>query len=142
MKKILVIVAAVCLLPAGVARSQDAKPTGGSKEAPKSELSIEKAVIAKGVDKLEPVEPGESFKKDVGKVYCVVKVVGAKAETEIKFIWLMGDKNMGTVSVPVKSSPWRTFSYKTIEQSMTGDWQVEIRDANDALLTTVSFKIE
>jgi len=142
MKKLLVLAAVVCLLLGGVARSQDAKPTGGSKKEQKSELSIEKAVIAKGVDKLEPVEPGESFSKDVGKVYCVVKVVGAKAETEIKFIWLLGDKNLGTVSVPVKSSPWRTFSYKTIEPSMTGDWKVEIRDADDIFLTAVSFKIE
>jgi hypothetical protein len=148
MKKIMVMVGAFCLFMSGLAMSQEGKPTGGAKdeqkqEAPaKSELSIEKAVVAKGVENREPVEPGETFSKDVGTVYCFAKIVGAKGPTDIKFTWYNGDKDMGTVSFPVSTSPWRTWASKTIEPSMTGAWKVEIKDSSGNLLATASFKIE
>ena len=148
MKKIMVMVGAICLFMAGMAMGQEGKPTGGEKEAPKqeapakSELTIEKAVLAKGIENREPVGEAESFPKDVGVVYCFAKIVGAKGATEIKFVWTLDDKDMGTVSLPVSISPWRTWASKTIDPSMTGAWKVEIKDSSGNVLTTLNFKVE
>ena len=148
MKKLVLALGVFGLLLTGTAVGQE--PTGEKKEAKKeapaaaqSELKIEQAVIAKAVENREPVEPGETFSKDLGKVFCFVKVTGAKSETEIKMIWSHGDKgSLGAITLPVKAGTWRTWSSKKIDAASAGDWKVEIKDANDNLLTTVNFKIE
>jgi hypothetical protein len=148
MKKIIVTLGIFGLLLTGVAQAQ--APAGEKKEekkeapaAAQSELKVEQAVIAKNVENREAVEPGETFSKDVGRVFCFAKIIGAKSETEIKMIWTHGDKgSLGAITLPVKASNWRTWSSKKIDASSVGDWKVEIKDANDNLLTTVNFKIE
>jgi len=109
------------------------------------ELKIEQAVIAKDVDqeKREPVEPGDKFSAEVGKVYCFIRVTGAKGETEIKMAWYLGDKVVSEIPLKVKASTWRTWSYKTIDPAtMKGAWKVEIKDAGGKILTTLNFTIE
>ena len=148
MKNLILAVSIFGLLLTGVAHAL--APAGEMMEekneapaAAQSELKIEQAVIAKNVENREPVEPGETFSKDVGKVFCFVRITGAKTDTEIKMVWTHGDKgSLGAVTLPVKASNWRTWSSKKIDASSVGDWKVEIKDANDNLLTTVKFKVE
>ena len=106
------------------------------------QLTVETAVICKDVVNREPVGPGDKFSKDVGKLVCFTKITGASPETEIKHLWYYQDKLLDTISLPVKASTWRTWSRKTIPPEMTGEWKVEIKDANDNLLTTLIFTIE
>ncbi len=135
MKKVLLAMAVIVFL-AGVAMGQEAQPT------PASELKIEQAVIAKDVQNREPVEPGDKFSADVGKVYCFNRISGAKGETEIKHVWYMGDKVVSEIPLKINGPTWRTWSYKTIDKTMIGAWKVEVKDSDGKVLTTIAFTIE
>ncbi len=140
MKKVLCALGVLAVFAAGLVIAQEAGKEQPAPAAP--ELKVEQAVIAKDVQNREPVEPGEKFAADVGKVYCFTKISGAKGETEIKHVWYLGDKMMGEVPLKLNGSPWRTWSIKTIDKSMTGAWKVEVKDATGNLLSTVNFTIE
>jgi len=136
MKKLFLGALAICLLLGLAIAQEERKPQA------QSGLSVETAVICKDVVNREPVEPGDKFSKDVGSLACFSKITGATQETEIKHLWFHNDQLLDTITLSVKASPWRTWSRKTIPADMTGDWKVEIKDANDNLLTTLSFTIE
>ena len=100
MKNLIQVMVIMGLLMSSIVVAQDAKPWGGtSGTQTEPELKVEQAVIAKDVDreKREPVEPGEKFSADVGKLYCFVKLTGAKEETEIKHIWYLEEEVMSEV---------------------------------------------
>ncbi len=141
-KKLWVILALVGFVFASITIGQEEEQ---GKPAPeKSQLKAEIAVICKNVDreKRQPVEPGDKFPADVGRLYCFTKIAGAEKETEIKHLWYHGDNLLATVTLPVKSSSWRTWSSKAIEKTRKGKWKVEIKDAEDKLITTLYFIIE
>jgi hypothetical protein len=147
MKKLVMALGIFTLLLSGAAFGQapqeEKKEEKKESPSPQSELKVEQAVIAKDVKDREPVEPGETFSKDAGRVFCFVKLSGGKPDTEIKMVWTRADAKTRTViTLPVQAGRWRTWSSKKIDAGSVGDWKVEIKDANDNLLTTVNFKVE
>jgi len=107
-----------------------------------SSLVIEEGVICTGVLDRVPQGGAEVFTPDVGKLYCFTKVSGASAGTVIKHLWYRAENLLHTQDLPIGGSPWRTWSSKTIAPDMTGDWKVEIRDADDNLVTTLNFTVQ
>jgi hypothetical protein len=61
--------------------------------------------------------------------------------TVIKHVWLYKGEEMATVELPVRSSSWRTYSYKTIPPEWSGDWVVKVIDASGNVMKAVPFKI-
>jgi len=123
MKKLFLGALAICLF-LGLAIAQEQQQPQAQ-----SALTVETAVICKDVANREPVEPGDQFSKDVGSLACFSKITGASGETEIKHLWYHKDQLLDTITLPVKASAWRTWSRKTIPAEMTGEWKVEIKDA-------------
>lgn len=159
MVKSLVVTAVALLLMAGQALAQEAAtgangapptPTtaGGQVTQTKAaeqqapSLKIVDAVIATGVENRAPVGAADTFSPTVGKLYCFTKVVGAKQPTEIKHVWFFDNKEVTSVTLPVKAISWRTFSAKTIPQDAKGEWRVEIQSTDGNILKTLSFKVQ
>lgn len=103
-----------------------------------AQVSVE-AQIAEAVVDLEPQNPMSSFPAEVGQVACWTRVTGAEGST-IQHVWIHGEMQF-PVTLNVGASPWRTYSTKTIPPEWSGDWRVEIRDADGNLLDTVSFTV-
>jgi hypothetical protein len=89
----------------------------------------------------EPQGVAESFKSDVGKVYCWTKVTGAEG-TEITHAWFKGEGKMGEVKLAVKYPSTRTWSAKTIPADGKGDWRVDVVAADGTVLKSLSFKVD
>lgn len=83
---------------------------------------------------------GESFKADVGKLYCFAKVNNA-ADTDVEFVWYKGDAEMGRVKQTIKANSWRTWSSKTLGDNPAGDWRCDVVQ-NGNVLQSVKFKVE
>lgn len=111
-----------------------AEPTAGG-------AAVADAKLGTGVVDREPEGVAESFKTDVGKVYCWTKVTGAEG-TEITHAWYKGDEKMSEVKLAVKFSSTRTWSYKTIPADGSGDWRVDVVAADGTVLKSLSFKVE
>jgi hypothetical protein len=110
--------------------------------AAQSDLSVDDASIALGIEELSPVDPGEFFSSDVGRLWCYSKVSGGGEGDSIVHNWYYGDELMAEVSLPIRSPSYRTYSSKNIVPGWTGEWRVEITDAEGMLLETLNFTVE
>lgn len=106
-----------------------------------SSLTVE-AQLCTGIEERMPVGVAENFSADVGKVYFWCKVMGAADTTFIKHVWSYQGQEMAVVELPVRSSSWRTWSYKTLLPEWTGEWEVKAIDANGEVLEDLTFTIE
>jgi len=119
--KIITVVVSICLmgLLAGTAASQE---SGAETMA----ISIAEASVCREVVDRAPVGCGDVFTKDVERLYCFVRVVGAETEIEIQHKWYHQGELVATVALPVRSDNWRTYSSKRVGPQMSGEWMVEI----------------
>ena len=83
---------------------------------------------------------GETFKADVGKLYCFSKISNA-TDSDVEHVWYKGDAEVGRVKLHVGGSPWRTHSYKTLGENPVGDWRCDVVQ-NGNVLQSVKFKVE
>jgi hypothetical protein len=150
MKLVIVSLLAVPVL----ALAQAAQPAAPAKEAAKpaaaepakdepkaAGAAVADAKLGTGVVDREPQGVAESFKSDVGKVYCWTKVTGAEG-TEITHAWFKGEGKMGEVKLAVKYPSTRTWSAKTIPADGKGDWRVDVVAADGTVLKSLSFKVD
>lgn len=55
--------------------------------------------------------------------------------------WHRGDKRYARVRIPVTSKEQGSYSSKFIDQHMTGDWSVQVRDEQGELYAMANFKV-
>jgi hypothetical protein len=105
-------------------------------------LTVE-AKLCKNLQNREPVDVTDTFKIADGQVITFSRVTGG-AGSEIHHVYFLGDKQLDDIKLRVSTSPFRTNSRKTLraDAGMAGDWRVEVRDANGAVLETLKFKVE
>jgi hypothetical protein len=48
---------------------------------------------------------------------------------------------MADVELPVKGSPWRTYSYKTIPPEWSGSWEVKITGPDGNVIKDITFTV-
>jgi hypothetical protein len=108
----------------------------------KTGLTVARLVIGTGVENKEPEGVAETFPATTEKVYCFLEATDIPEDVEITFIWFHGEKEMLKSALPLKMGPrWRTYADKNL-YGLTGDWKVEVRDANGNLIKDVKFKVE
>lgn len=101
---------------------------------------IEGAICKNVVDRV-PVEPGNVFSASVAKLYCFTEIAATEHPTEVTHVWYFGDVERATVTLPIKSLNWRTYSSKTIQSHEIGPWRVEVRGPDGSLIETLRFKV-
>ncbi len=133
MKKGILVLALVAVIVWGMSLPA----TGQDKE-----FTVARLVVGTGVENREPVGVAETFPATTEKVYCFLEATEISKDTEVSFVWFMGDKEMSKTNLPLTTGPkWRTFANKTVG-GMKGDWKVEIRDSGGNLVKDVKFKVE
>ena len=114
----------------------------GSGQDKPAEIEIAQAVIGTGVENLEPKGVADAFPSTTEKVYCFIEAKNIPSDTEVTFVWSLGDKEMLTFSTALKAGArWRTYGSKNL-YGKKGDWKVEIKDAGGKILKEVKFKVE
>jgi len=106
------------------------------------EFELAEAAICRNVVDRVPIGRGSVFHTDTGRLYCFTKVVGAKTDTTITHHWYMNGKLKASVTLPVKSASWRTWSSKKITPNDTGDWMVEILTADGNAVESILFLVQ
>ena len=109
----------------------------------KDGITVQRAIACRSVENKSPVGEAEAFPKDVGRVYLFTQVQkSTDEETSIQHVWNHEGKKMGTVTLPVRGTRWRTYSSKMIDPSWKGNWSVDVTTAKGEIIHTVAFKIE
>ena len=114
---------------AGIATAQPAVAAAASAAA--------EVKAAKGVDKKEPVEPGESFAAGT-KVWIWSRVTGA-AGTKVKHVWKKDDKQIWAASLKIGGPKWTTSSRRQLK---AGSYTVDVVGADGTTLGSVSFTVQ
>jgi hypothetical protein len=131
------IMAAAMLILASIAVAQGEQAV----VAPPRGITIE-PVLCTGIEERMPVGEAEEFPDDVGKVYLWTRITGvAEGEIIIHHVWLHEGQEKADVSLPVKGSPWRTYSYKTIPPEWAGQWEVKVVGSDGNVIKTVPFTV-
>jgi hypothetical protein len=104
-----------------------------------STVTVE-AVVARTVTDRTPQDTGSAFPADVGQLVLWTKVSGASGSS-IHHVWFHGETEVGNVELTVSTSPYRTWSRKTVPGDWTGPWHVEVRDASGAVLKRIDFTV-
>lgn len=125
----------------GKVESGDMEPTIIDVEG----VQINSIVLAKGVLKREPVEPGTQFAVTDGeKIFAIMDVKNETEEmAQMTVSWKMpgSDKEIGKTSLDIKpAKSYRTWSF-TRWAKKSGQWQAVVRNANDEVIATAPFEI-
>ena len=115
-------------------------PAAAPAAAPTSSAVSVEAVVARSVMDRAPVDSGTTFPADVGQLVLWTRVSGA-AGSMVRHVWFHGETEVGNVELSVSSSPYRTWSRKTVPPDWTGAWHVEVRDAAGAVVQRVDFTV-
>ena len=128
---VLAAAAVLCLISAGVhAEEAAAVPQGG--------IEVMRMVLTTAVNDREPGTEITTAK--VGDtVVGWSQIRSGLGEVTVTHRWLLESKNMGDVPLTIKSSPWRTWSRKTVSEA--GNWKWQVLDSSGTLLKEVAFTV-
>ncbi len=105
-------------------------------------FSISRMLIAGSIENREPVGAVSAYSASTEKVYCFLEAADIRENTEVSFVWYYENKRMAIVSLPLnKGLKWRTYSSKRLG-GLTGEWKVELHDANGNVAYEVGFTVE
>ena len=109
---------------------------------PAATLKVEKIACGIGVAERELQGQDTVFAESTEKVYCWSLVMGGSEGTTVSHVWYHGDKEIARVQLPANYPRSRIWSYKSMYSGWKGDWKVEVVDAANQVLRTVTFKIQ
>jgi hypothetical protein len=105
-------------------------------------FNVERFVIAGSVNNREPVGIVNAFSSSTEKVYCFLEARDISVDTTAHVVWYHGEKEMARVALLIRQGErWRTYSSKQL-RGLTGEWKVELQDAYDTVIETVTFTVE
>ncbi len=102
-------------------------------------VQLAEAVVCQDVVDRAPVGSGDVFAKEIPKVYCFTRVVGAAEGTQLTHNWYYQGSLKASVKLNVRSSNYRTWSSKTMMPEWAGEWMVEILSADGKPLESIIF---
>ena len=108
----------------------------------KVRLKVEEMVFCAAVKDRVPVGVADTFPADVYRVFCFTRIVGASDTASVKHVWYRGDTLVAERRLPVRSSHWRTWSAQVMREQWRGEWRVEVRTAEGALLASKKLRLE
>ncbi len=120
------------LLPVTL-KAQDVSNTG---------IQLEQAAICRNIVNRAPIGRGSVFHAGIERLYCFTKVVGAKTDTTIIHHWYLNGKLKASVTLPVNSAAWRTWSSKDLTPNESGDWMVEVLTADGDPIESILFLVQ
>ena len=119
--------------------TSDPPPEPATVDAP---LRVLKAAICSAVENHSPVGVDRSFPLSAGKIYVWTEIEARQVPSKIRHIYYFGGEKISDVSLDVRSTRWRTWSYKTIANPRyRGEWRVEIATADGDILRQLYFEI-
>lgn len=99
-------------------------------------------VLATAVVEREPVQVSSPIPAEVGRLYYFTEIVEAGSATTLLHLWYWRNRNVSVVLLKVNGPRFRTWSYKTIPPTWTGEWRVEARTPDGTILSSKAFQVQ
>lgn len=112
-------------------------------EASIPSLKITEMAVTTKIVRGKPIDSVHRISSSsVKALYCFTRLTSeGGGDTTIKHVWYRDGEKVGEYDLPVKGEQWRTYSKKTVDKGLTGDWRVDVLDSGGNLLKSVQFKM-
>lgn len=104
-----------------------------------SPVTLDRLVFARSVEAREPVGAGREFEASVSQVFCWTKLSTKSPPAAVRHVWYKDGQKLLEVPLTVIYSSGRYWSAKNIS---TGNWTVEVMDANGEVFGAASFTVK
>ena len=127
------------------ATTEAAQPAGAeavqssAAETSSSDISLAEAALCQDVVDRACVGSGEVFAKEVPRIFCFTRVLGAAPGMKLTHNWYYNGTLKASVELNLGSSDYRTWSYKTMMPEWTGEWMVEIISPDGQPMDSIIF---
>ena len=89
-------------------------------------------------------EPSDNIKhlslQEQNKLYLFTEIYG-KNNQKIYHRWIFKKKLIAEITLNIRNDQWRTYSSKNFDETMIGEWEVQVVDQDDNILKTVMFEV-
>lgn len=106
-----------------------------------SGLTILETLMCREMVNNEPVGVSDVFPIDTKELICFNRISGADGDTEIIHNWYFNESLVSSITLPVKTGNWRTYSLKVLPAEAVGDWKVEILTKDGRFLQKIYFLV-
>ncbi len=102
-----------------------------------------KATVCSNIKDKNPADIGTIFPFSIGRIYIWTQVRAEKTPTTIRHIYYLEGERITDVALEVRSTFWRTWSYKTLDKDRyRGNWHVDIATSDGTVLRRLYFRVE
>jgi hypothetical protein len=115
--------------------------TGNAMSQETERLEVAEGAVCLDVINLECVNTHTNFPANVGKLYCLTRINGAKAASQVTHVWYYGHTERARIALDVRAASWRTYSSKIIQAHETGDWHIDVLGPEGEFLKVIQFEI-
>ena len=89
-------------------------------------------------------EPSDNIQylslQEQNKLYLFTEIYG-KNNQKIYHRWIFKKKLIAEITLNIRNDQWRTYSSKNFDETMIGEWEVQVVDQDDNILKTVMFDV-
>ncbi|MGV7224007.1 MAG: DUF2914 domain-containing protein [Nitrospinales bacterium] len=121
------------------------KEVSGSENVPinfENNLKIIEAAACSSVKDRTPQGPGDSFEWSMDRIFIWTRIQCERLPDSIRHIYYFKGEKVSDILLNIRSSHWRTWSYKTLsDKRYIGPWRVDIASIDGKLLQSINFEI-
>lgn len=124
--------------------SSTSKTTEESVSGPEVDgIILGEVSLCKSIENNLPVDPSTTFQESDGKIWLYTRFFLEEGRKEkIKHIWYFEGEMVGERELGISGPSFRTNSYKSIHEGMTGKGKVEITTQNGELIKTLKYTVK
>ena len=125
--------------PAAPAEAAPATPAAADTSAV---MTINRFVTCQGIEDREPANETKTFAAGTETAYAFLEARNISADVEVNVVWIYDGNEVARVPLSIRQgNRWRTYSTKQLE-GRPGAWQVQVQDAQSAVLASLDFTAE
>ncbi len=103
--------------------------------------AVRRAQLTSNIVSREPVDNIQRFSLQAQtKAYLFTEIHG-KNNQKIFHRWMFNQNIMAEITHNIGSNQWRTYSSKNFDNTMVGNWTVDVVDEDDNVLKSVTFEV-
>jgi cytoskeletal protein RodZ len=109
----------------------------------KNNLKIVEATACSAIENRLPQGIGDSFEWSTDRIYIWTRIECENPPSSIRHIYYFNGQKVSDILLNIRSSHWRTWSYKTISSKRyVGPWRVDLTTVDGKLLQSIHFEIK
>lgn len=106
-------------------------------------MKVTEAAVTTKVSKGKPIDSVHRIShRTVKSLYFFTRTVtSARGEVTLRHVWSRDGQVVKEADLLIKAKHWRSYSTLPVDAKSVGQWRVELRDEEGAVLKTLEFKV-